>query len=101
LLPSFSMLAAGTLALGILQYLWPSLTLLFPAPAALAGVAAWVLFPFIGLSIDRAPAWTYQTLLYAPLYAAWRIVQGVRATLKRGRVEWIRTRRREEQPKRV
>jgi cellulose synthase/poly-beta-1,6-N-acetylglucosamine synthase-like glycosyltransferase len=97
LLPSFSMLAAATLALGIIQSLWSSLILLFPLPVTLAGIVAWILFPFVGLLVDRAPRWTYETLLYAPVYAAWRIVQGARATLRRGQVEWIRTRRREEQ----
>jgi cellulose synthase/poly-beta-1,6-N-acetylglucosamine synthase-like glycosyltransferase len=99
-LPSFSLLAALTLGMWVVQVLWPSLPLLLPVEATTLGIALWVLFPFCGLVIDRAPIWMFKTMLYAPFYAVWRIVQGSRATIKRGQVEWVRTRRREEQSER-
>ncbi len=99
MLPSFSMLAVLTLGVWALQALWPSLSLLLPIGSTTLCVALWVLFPFCGLVIDRAPAWMFKAMFYAPFYAVWRIIQGLRATARRGQVEWVRTRRREEQSK--
>ncbi len=96
LLPSFSTLSVVTLGLLGIQLLWPALTLFLPTWFMLLSAAAWVSFPVLGLIIDRAPAWTYRALLYAPIYIVWRISQGLQATLKRGQVDWVRTRRREE-----
>jgi cellulose synthase/poly-beta-1,6-N-acetylglucosamine synthase-like glycosyltransferase len=99
LLPSFSMLAALTAGTWLVQLFWPPSLWLFPIEATMLSVGLWILFPFLGLVIDRAPAWTFKAMLYAPFYVVWRIAQGLRATLKRGRVEWVRTRRRGEQSK--
>lgn len=96
LLPSFSTLSVATIGLLLVQLLWPGLKPLLPTWVTLVSALAWVAFPVAGLIIDRAPAWTYQALLYAPIYVFWRISQGLQATFKRGRVDWVRTRRREE-----
>jgi cellulose synthase/poly-beta-1,6-N-acetylglucosamine synthase-like glycosyltransferase len=98
-LPSFSLLAALTMGLWGLQILWPSLSLLLPIGATTLCIVLWILYPFCGLVIDRAPSWAFKAMFYAPFYVVWRIIQGLRATAKRGRVEWVRTRRREEQSK--
>ncbi|MBI5564535.1 MAG: glycosyltransferase family 2 protein [Chloroflexi bacterium] len=96
LLPSFSTLSVATIGLLLVQLLWPGLNLLLSAWAMLVSALAWVAFPVAGLIIDRSPAWTYKALLHAPIYILWRISQGLQATFKRGRVDWVRTRRREE-----
>jgi hypothetical protein len=98
LLPSFSTLivAAIGLAAAHLHGHGHGLRLLLPIWVTLLSVLAWVVFPVAGLIVDRAPAWAYQALAYAPIYILWRIAQGLQATFKRGRVDWVRTRRREE-----
>lgn len=96
-LPSFTLLTAITVGMWGAQLLWPSLLLAFPIQVTTIAIALWALFPFGGLVIDRAPAWMFKAMLYAPVYAAWRILQALRVAFKRGQIEWVRTRRREEQ----
>lgn len=99
ILPPFSALSIATISLLAVQLVWPGLTLLFPLGFTLLASIAWIIFPFAGLIIEHAPLWTYRTMIYAPIYIVWRIAQGLTAILKRGRIEWVRTRRREEDAK--
>ncbi len=101
ILPSFSIASVVTLLLTTVHALLSNVTLLFPMWFMAVAAMGWFIFPFIGLIIDRAPAWTYRAMFYAPAYILWRIGQGLRAALKRGEVQWVRTRRREEQPRHV
>jgi cellulose synthase/poly-beta-1,6-N-acetylglucosamine synthase-like glycosyltransferase len=96
LLPSFSFLALLSVCVAGIQGVWSSLHVLFPLSASLAFVLAWVLFPFLGLWIDCAPASSYRALLYSPFYLLWRLGLGFQARVLGERVRWVRTRRREE-----
>jgi cellulose synthase/poly-beta-1,6-N-acetylglucosamine synthase-like glycosyltransferase len=96
LLPSFSLLALLSLGLAAMQWMWPATHPLFP-PLVSSGVAlAWLLFPFMGLLADGAPASAYRALLYSPFYLLWRLWLGLRARVQGEHIHWMRTRRREE-----
>jgi cellulose synthase/poly-beta-1,6-N-acetylglucosamine synthase-like glycosyltransferase len=100
LAPSYSFMAALSVTnLGLVIALdrWvPSIRGLMGAGVATVLVAAWVLYPFLGLFIDRAPAWAFQALLWGPVYLLWRLFLSVLLRLRGDQVRWIRTRRREE-----
>jgi len=96
LLPSFSALALLSVLMVVIQLLLPQLLLLLPLKILLGITVLWVFFPFLGLLIDGAPASAYSALLYGPFYLLWRTWIGVKVKLKRGRIEWVRTKRREE-----
>jgi cellulose synthase/poly-beta-1,6-N-acetylglucosamine synthase-like glycosyltransferase len=96
LLPAYSWLSILTVMLFGIQLLSPDLALLLPWPVMLLAVLGWLLFPILALWGSKAPAWCYRTLLYAPIYLFWRLGQSIQVALKRGRVKWVRTRRREE-----
>jgi cellulose synthase/poly-beta-1,6-N-acetylglucosamine synthase-like glycosyltransferase len=96
LLPSFSFLALLSVCVAGIQGVWPSSHALFPLSASMAFVLAWVLFPFLGLWIDHAPASAYRALLYSPFYLLWRLWVGFQARVLGDRVRWVRTPRREE-----
>ena len=96
LLPPFSVLALLSVCVAGIQWMWSSLRPLFPLPVSVGFVLAWVLFPFLGLWIDRAPTPAYQALLCGPFYLVWRLWLGFQARIRGKRVRWVRTRRREE-----
>lgn len=96
LLPPFSFLALLSVCVAGIQGVWSSLHVLFPLSVSIAFVLAWVLFPFLGLWIDRAPASSYRVLLYSPFYLLWRLGLGFQARVLGERVRWVRTPRREE-----
>jgi len=96
LLPPFSVLALLSVCVAGIQWMWSSLRPLFPLPVSVGFVLAWVLFPFLGLWIDRAPTSAYQALLYGPFYLVWRLWLGFQARIRGKRVRWVRTKRREE-----
>lgn len=96
LLPPISVLAAFSLAVAVVQGLWPSLGPLLPFPASAAMALAWIAFPFLGLAIDRAPGAAFRSLFYAPFYLIWRLWIGLWARIRGRGVRWIRTRRQEE-----
>jgi cellulose synthase/poly-beta-1,6-N-acetylglucosamine synthase-like glycosyltransferase len=98
LLPSFSTLALlSVVALGLdLLLRWGGLSPFVPLWASTAGVVLWVAFPFLALLAEGAPPSAYRALIYAPAYLVWRAWVGLMVWLKRGRVEWVRTKRREE-----
>ncbi len=98
LLPPFSALAllsAGmALTAGVLAAVGLTPTVMFVIALGLLLLAA--AFPLIGLTAEHAPASSYRALLFGPGYALWRFWIGLKATLHRGNVPWIRTRRSEE-----
>lgn len=96
LLPSFSVLALLSVCVAGIQGVWSSLSSLFSLPVSIGAVLAWILFPFLALWIDRAPASSYRVLLYSPLYLLWRLGLGLRARVLGEQVRWVRTRRHEE-----
>lgn len=96
LLPSFSVLALLSLCVAMIQWVWPSLRPLFLPQVSTGMALAWVIFPFLGLWLDKAPVAAFQSLLYSPIYLIWRLWLGFRARILRGRVQWVRTRRHEE-----
>jgi len=100
LMPPYSFLVAGS-AINLAVVM--ALSLLLPPVRGLLGVAAsvcmfgaWVLYPVVGLLIDRAPPWAYRALLLGPAYLAWRLWISVLVRLRGGRIGWVRTQRREE-----
>jgi cellulose synthase/poly-beta-1,6-N-acetylglucosamine synthase-like glycosyltransferase len=99
LLPSFSTLTIlaviAALATGALVAFGLAPWGMFGAAVGLTLFA--VAFPFIGLATEGAPASTYRALLYGPAYVLWRFWIGVKATSRRGNVQWVRTRRAEEE----
>ena len=100
LIPSYSFLAiVSVINLGLtaaLNTLMPSAT----GPLGLLGSAllftAWVLYPVLGLLIDRAPAAAFRALLFGPAYLIWRLWISVLVRLRGDRVVWARTKRRQE-----
>jgi cellulose synthase/poly-beta-1,6-N-acetylglucosamine synthase-like glycosyltransferase len=58
--------------------------------------AAWILLPLIGLTFDRAPRQLFGAYIFSPLYLAWRIWIGLLTFVRRKRIDWVRTPRREE-----
>ena len=100
LMPSYSFLvalSAANLALVV------AFGLLLPSAGGLLGVTgsvcllvAWLLYPVLGLLIDRAPGWAYRALLLGPTYLAWRLWISVLVRLRGDRIGWLRTQRREE-----
>jgi cellulose synthase/poly-beta-1,6-N-acetylglucosamine synthase-like glycosyltransferase len=96
LLPPFSVLTLLSLCLAVVQWMWPVLHPLFPAPVSTAIAVAWIVFPFVGLWIDHAPWSAYRALVHSPFYLIWRLWLGFQARVRREKIQWIRTRRREE-----
>jgi glycosyltransferase involved in cell wall biosynthesis len=100
LMPPYSLLVALS---AINLVLVVALSLLLPSVSGLLGVTAsvsvlggWLLYPVLGLWIDRAPAWAYRALLLGPAYLAWRLWIAVLVRLRGERIGWVRTQRREE-----
>jgi len=59
---------------------------------ALLGQVAYL---FAGLLSIRAPGFVYRSLLFAPVYIAWKSVQYIQAVVGKGDNAWVRTRRNE------
>jgi cellulose synthase/poly-beta-1,6-N-acetylglucosamine synthase-like glycosyltransferase len=96
LLPPLSILAMLSMSLALLQCIWPSPQPLFPPAASISIAVAWIVFPFLGLWADGAPASAYRALLYSPVYLLWRLWIGFQAAIRREGIQWVRTQRREE-----
>jgi glycosyltransferase involved in cell wall biosynthesis len=100
LMPPYSVLVALSAINLVLVAAW---RLLLPPAGGLLGVTAsvgllgaWLLYPVLGLCIDRAPAWAYRALLLGPVYLIWRLWIAVLVRLRGDRISWVRTQRREE-----
>jgi cellulose synthase/poly-beta-1,6-N-acetylglucosamine synthase-like glycosyltransferase len=50
-----------------------------------------LLYPFLGLALERAPAWAYLVILSGPIFIFWRIWIILLARLRPNQVRWIRT----------
>jgi cellulose synthase/poly-beta-1,6-N-acetylglucosamine synthase-like glycosyltransferase len=100
LMPSYTFLtAASAINLGLvvgLMVLLPSVRGLLGVTGSALLLAAWGLYPLVGLLIDRAPAWAFRALLLGPAYLIWRLWISMLVRLRGDRIGWIRTRRREE-----
>lgn len=51
----------------------------------------WFIYPFIGLLLEKAPAWSYLSILTGPVFMGWRSWINIRAKLSTGFDQWIRT----------
>ncbi len=100
MMPSYSTLTAfSVLNLGLvlfLHYAVPAVRSLLGVWGSTALLAAWVIYPFAGLTVDRAPLWAFKALALGPAYLVWRLWVSVLVWLRGDRITWIRTRRREE-----
>lgn len=98
LLPPFSTLVVLAILATTIASLFATVQLTSWIMAAVAAclMLLTVVYPIIGLAVEHAPTSTYRALLYGPAYALWRFGVGLRATIRRGNVLWIRTRRTEE-----
>jgi hypothetical protein len=59
-------------------------------------LGALVVYPFLGLTMERAPLRAYLVILAGPWFILWRTWLALTARLGWRRVEWVRTPRREE-----
>jgi cellulose synthase/poly-beta-1,6-N-acetylglucosamine synthase-like glycosyltransferase len=98
LLPSFSVFVLLSIAvLGLCLVLkWIGLALFLPLWISLASAGLWGVFPFLALLVDGAPLSVFRAIIHAPAYLLWRVGVGLKVWFKRGRVNWVRTKRREE-----
>ena len=91
-LPSYSTLTLISILIYVLNLIphrgtWPLIT-------ALWGVAviAWLIYPLLGLALEKAPSWAYLSLFTGPLYIGWRTWIYLRARLAApGSIQWNRT----------
>ena len=95
-LPPFSVLCVLSSGLVVVQGILLLAQVDTPLFASIALTALVLMYPMLGLRIDRAPISSFRTLLLGPLYALWRVWVGLTVRLRRGRVPWVRTRREEE-----
>jgi cellulose synthase/poly-beta-1,6-N-acetylglucosamine synthase-like glycosyltransferase len=93
LIPPFSVIVGGTLALLPAAMVARARRTSALAAALLAGEA---LYSLAALLLARAPTSVYRALLYAPAFIAWKCRLYVRVLLGRDRGGWIRTQRGEE-----
>jgi cellulose synthase/poly-beta-1,6-N-acetylglucosamine synthase-like glycosyltransferase len=96
LLPPLSALALLSMGIAMTQWMWPSLGLVLPPLVSASIVVAWAIFPFLGLWADRAPLSSYRALLRSPFYLFWRLWLSFQVRIFGKRVQWVRTKRREE-----
>jgi cellulose synthase/poly-beta-1,6-N-acetylglucosamine synthase-like glycosyltransferase len=96
LLPSYTALVGISLLLLLIKLLLAVLNQPATIWDMVVVVLAWVLLPLVGLALDRAPRILFKAYLFGPLYLAWRVWIGALTFLRRKRIEWVRTPRREE-----
>jgi cellulose synthase/poly-beta-1,6-N-acetylglucosamine synthase-like glycosyltransferase len=96
LLPPYTILAALSIILLILQFVLAPSFVWLSVYGMLAVIVGWVLFPFLGLILDRAPKTLFSALIFGPFYVAWRLWITAMAGLRGKGVQWVRTPRSEE-----
>lgn len=85
------LLWAANLVLATLAWIGPAL------PAAWsAALLLLALYPFLGLTLERAPAWAYRALAMGPFFIFWRTGLDLLVRLGWKKATWVRTPRREE-----
>jgi hypothetical protein len=94
-LPSYSTLTlAGVLCLFIqlLVNLMAGPVIAWPLVGAWGGLVAFLLiYPLLGLALEKAPPQAYLAILSGPLFIVWRTSLALRARLTGRSVTWIRT----------
>lgn len=100
LMPPYSMLAALAalnLAMTLALSFWlPSGTAWLGVGGSACLLTGWILYPVLGLILDRAPAWAFRALLCGPAYLLWRLWIALLLRVRGDRIGWQRTQRREE-----
>jgi cellulose synthase/poly-beta-1,6-N-acetylglucosamine synthase-like glycosyltransferase len=96
LLPPFSILFVLSVGLLTLTGLWAGVPWWLPFEAMALIVIAWAVFPFLALAVDRAPLSLFLAMASSPIYLTWRLWVRLLAIRRGGRVQWVRTPRREE-----
>lgn len=94
-LPSYSTLTlVSLLAFIVHALLWSFGLLSFPV-AWLVILFLLLVYPLLGLALERAPALAYLAILSGPLFIVWRSAIALQSRFGKRTVEWIRTPRRE------
>jgi cellulose synthase/poly-beta-1,6-N-acetylglucosamine synthase-like glycosyltransferase len=91
IIPSFSTLtiiSVTALLLNITAYPFLWVGYLY---SWLAVILLELLYPLLGLALEKAPGWAYLTILLGPFFIFWRTWINLQARLKSGEVSWIRT----------
>jgi cellulose synthase/poly-beta-1,6-N-acetylglucosamine synthase-like glycosyltransferase len=91
LLPSFSTLALISMIMLFLHLLLP-----FQIPAGLvyswAGLnILWLIYPIIGLALEKGPWWSYAAIFSGPIFMLWRTWLNIQVRITPNKVAWIRT----------
>lgn len=98
LIPPFSFLLF-TSAITLVISLWLSMNQMiswYVCYFALVLTSLGIFYPLLSLIIEQAPPKTILALVYGPVYILWRVMIGINASFRQGKVPWIRTRRAEE-----
>ncbi len=96
MLPPYTILAAISVICLFLQLFLSPPFVFLSANGLLAVIAGWVLFPFLGLILDKAPKSLITALIFGPFYVVWRLWITAMAGFRGRGVQWVRTPRGEE-----
>jgi cellulose synthase/poly-beta-1,6-N-acetylglucosamine synthase-like glycosyltransferase len=97
--PPFSMVAVSSTVLlfaSLLLNLWQDWPILFVQMSGTV-ILFTLFFPFLSLVLTKAHPSAYRAMLLGPFYVMWRVWLTVLVRLNSGQIEWVRTRRTEEQ----
>lgn len=89
-LPSYSSLAMISVFMLLIHNIFSSLFSPELLKAWWIVTGACFIYPWFGLAIERAPAWSYLAIACGPLFMVWRQLIQLRARLSRS-ADWIRT----------
>ena len=92
-LPPYSILLIVSMALLVLQIIFPSLNSTLSYPLLVGNTVAWLMIPPLGLVLDRAPMDLFPYLLLGPLYAIWRAWIIILTLIRFNQLKWTRTKR--------
>jgi len=94
ILPSYSTLTVLSVAALILQLainlIWGSLVSPFLLLLWTLVIVALVLYPLLGLVLERAPLRAYLAILTGPVFIVWRTWLAIISRFGRAQVEWVR-----------
>jgi cellulose synthase/poly-beta-1,6-N-acetylglucosamine synthase-like glycosyltransferase len=96
LLPPYTALVAFSVLVLIIQYILSPTSTFLSIGGMLVVIAGWVLIPFLGLLLDKAPCSLFSALIYGPFYVLWRIWITTTAGFRGRGMQWVRTPRSEE-----
>lgn len=91
LVPSYSILTLTSIAIFFISlliptFMWSTLTYIWGGITIL-----WLIYPFMGLILERSPGWAYLAILTGPFYILWRTWLYIYSKLAPNRIHWIRT----------